>query len=104
MNDLNFRLAVEELAFIAVDSDIKVLFVDDMFLEAPLGSNQHLSAPVYMADSRPVGRRPLIGFWAIPGRSPQTIVIGGHASLSVRFPPFQRSAANLENRQLRVVS
>jgi long-chain acyl-CoA synthetase len=34
MNDLNFRLAVEELAFIANDSNIKVLFVDDTFLEA----------------------------------------------------------------------
>ncbi len=34
MNDLNFRLAVEELAFIANDSNIKVLFVDDTFLDA----------------------------------------------------------------------
>ena len=34
MNDLNYRLAVEEMAFIAADSNIKVLFVDDTFLEA----------------------------------------------------------------------
>ncbi len=34
MNDLNFRLAVEEMAFIANDSNIKVMFVDDMFLDA----------------------------------------------------------------------
>lgn len=32
MNDLNYRLAVEELAFIADDSNIQVLFVDDNFL------------------------------------------------------------------------
>jgi long-chain acyl-CoA synthetase len=34
MNDLNYRLAVEELAFICTDSDVKVLFVDDTYLEA----------------------------------------------------------------------
>ena len=33
MNDLNFRLAVEELRFICDDSGIRVLFVDDTFLE-----------------------------------------------------------------------
>lgn len=33
MNDLNFRLAVEELAFIVADSNVKVLLVDDMFLD-----------------------------------------------------------------------
>lgn len=33
MNDLNYRLAVEELAFIANDSNIKVLFADDTFLD-----------------------------------------------------------------------
>ncbi len=32
MNDLNFRLAPAELAFICDDSDVKVLFVDDTFL------------------------------------------------------------------------
>jgi long-chain acyl-CoA synthetase len=32
MNDLNYRLAPEELAFIANDSNIRVLFVDDNFL------------------------------------------------------------------------
>jgi len=34
MNDLNFRLAVEELRFICDDSQVKLLFVDDTFLEA----------------------------------------------------------------------
>ncbi len=34
MNDLNYRLAVEELAFIAKDSNIRVLFVDEAFLDA----------------------------------------------------------------------
>ena len=33
MNDLNYRLAVEELAFICTDSDVRVLFVDDTYLE-----------------------------------------------------------------------
>jgi long-chain acyl-CoA synthetase len=33
MNDLNFRLAVEELRFICDDSQVRVLFVDDTFLE-----------------------------------------------------------------------
>lgn len=32
MNDLNYRLAVEELRFICDDSGLKVLFVDDNFL------------------------------------------------------------------------
>ena len=34
MNDLNYRLSIEELVFIANDSNIKVLFVDDTFLDA----------------------------------------------------------------------
>jgi len=34
MNDLNFRLAVEELRFICDDSQVGLLFVDDTFLEA----------------------------------------------------------------------
>lgn len=33
MNDLNYRLAVEELAFICTDSGVKVLFVDETYLE-----------------------------------------------------------------------
>jgi long-chain acyl-CoA synthetase len=33
MNDLNYRLAVEELAFICTDSDVKVLFVDETYLD-----------------------------------------------------------------------
>ena len=33
MNDLNYRLAAEELAFIADDSNIAVLFVDSAFLD-----------------------------------------------------------------------
>ena len=33
MNDLNYRLAEEELAFICGDSDVKVLFVDDNYLD-----------------------------------------------------------------------
>lgn len=33
MNDLNYRLATEELRFICDDSDVKVLFVDDAFLD-----------------------------------------------------------------------
>jgi long-chain acyl-CoA synthetase len=33
LNDLNYRLAPEELRFICEDSQVKVLFVDDMFLE-----------------------------------------------------------------------
>ncbi|MDA2945367.1 MAG: long-chain-fatty-acid--CoA ligase [Actinomycetota bacterium] len=33
MNDLNYRLAVEELAFICDDSQVRVLFVDDSFLD-----------------------------------------------------------------------
>ena len=33
MNDLNFRLALEELRFICDDSQVGLLFVDDMFLK-----------------------------------------------------------------------
>ena len=33
MNDLNFRLAAEELRFICDDSQVRLLFVDDTFLE-----------------------------------------------------------------------
>lgn len=33
MNDLNYRLAIDELVFIATDSDVRVLFVDDSFLD-----------------------------------------------------------------------
>lgn len=36
MNDLNYRLAEEELAFICGDCDIRMLFVDDTFLETGL--------------------------------------------------------------------
>ena len=36
MNDLNFRLAQEELRFICDDSKVKLLFVDENFLEAGL--------------------------------------------------------------------
>ena len=32
MNDLNFRLATEELRFICDDSQVKLLFVDETFL------------------------------------------------------------------------
>lgn len=32
MNDLNYRLAAEELSFICTDSDVRVLFVDDTYL------------------------------------------------------------------------
>ncbi|MDH3732962.1 MAG: long-chain-fatty-acid--CoA ligase [Gemmatimonadota bacterium] len=34
MNDLNFRLAVEELRFICDDSQVRLVFVDSTFLEA----------------------------------------------------------------------
>jgi len=37
LNDLNFRLAPDELQFIGHDSQIKVLFVDDTFLEVARG-------------------------------------------------------------------
>ena len=33
MNDLNYRLAAEELRFICNDSGVKVLFVDDTYLD-----------------------------------------------------------------------
>ena len=36
MNDLNFRLALDELRFICDDSQVRLLFVDDTFLEAGL--------------------------------------------------------------------
>ena len=39
MTDLNYRLAANELAFICDDSNVKVLFVDDAFLELPRSIN-----------------------------------------------------------------
>ena len=51
MTDLNYRLAANELVFMCDDSNIKVLFVDDAFLELGrhlLGSCDDMQALVHM--------------------------------------------------------
>ena len=51
MTDLNYRLAANELAFICDDSNVKVLFVDDSFLELGrqlLGSCDDMHTLVHM--------------------------------------------------------
>lgn len=44
MNDLNYRLAADELRFICDDSGVKVLFVDDTFLETAVGLRASVSS------------------------------------------------------------
>ena len=75
MNDLNFRLALEELAFIANDSNIKVLFVDDSFLElgrSMLERCEDLFALVHMTPDEPADGT--TAYESLTAAAPQPIV------------------------------
>ncbi len=63
MNDLNFRLAPEELRFICDDSQVKVLFVDETFLPVA----QQLRDSVASIDTL---------VWVGPGAAPKARGLG----------------------------
>ena len=90
MNDLNYRLAVEELVFIANDSNIKVLFVDDTFLDAGRQviercDDMHTLVHMGPGTSPPDGTLAYDALAATPERTFPDIASGGDALAAIFY-------------------
>lgn len=87
MNDLNYRLAVEELAFICTDSGVKVLFVDETYLETARAVRDHVDTLTTLVWTGPGTDAPegTIAYESLVAATPVDLPLAHHDQVAAIF-------------------
>jgi long-chain acyl-CoA synthetase len=87
MNDLNYRLAVEELAFICTDSDVKVLFVDETYLDTARAVREQVDTLTTLVWTGPGTDAPegTIAYESLVAATPTDLPLAHHDQVAAIF-------------------